>query len=314
MTRRNILVTGGAGFIGSHLATRFCELGHSVRVFDSLATGKRENLAHLAGKIEFVQGDLCHEEECMRACNDIDTVFHVGALPSVPVSVDRPLDTHNANITGTLNILMAARDNKCRRVIYSGSSSCYGETEISPKVETICPAPVSPYAAQKLAGEHYMSVFYKCYGLDTLTTRYFNVFGPRQDPKSQYAAVIPAFITAMLDDNAPTIYGDGKQTRDFTFVENIVHAYMLAIDVPKTCGQTVNVACGYQISLLDIVDALNSILGKNIRPNFEAPRAGDVRNSMADISAAKKLLGYSPVVSFEDGLKRTIEYYAAQVK
>jgi len=313
MGRSSILVTGGAGFIGSHLATRFCELGHAVRVLDNFATGKRENLAHLGRKIDIVDGDLRHAEECERACRDIDVIFHVGALPSVPVSVERPVDTHDANITGTLNLLMAARANRCRRVIYSGSSSCYGESEVSPKHEGIRPAPVSPYAAQKLAGEHYMGVFFHCYGLETLTTRYFNVFGPRQDPKSQYAAVIPAFITAMLDDRAPTIYGDGRQTRDFTFVENIVHAYMLAVDLPRVEGQTVNIACGYEISLLDIVNHLNRLLGKNIRPNFEAPRPGDVRHSRADISAAQKLLGYQPVVSFEDGLKRTIEHYARAI-
>lgn len=314
MSRSNILVTGGAGFIGSHLATRFCELGHAVRVMDNFATGSRDNLAHLAGKFELFEGDLRHPEECERACRDMDFVFHVGALPSVPTSVEQPVETHDANITGTLNLLMAAKANKCRRVIYSGSSSCYGESPVSPKHEGICPAPVSPYAAQKLAGEHYMSVFYHCYGLQTLTTRYFNVFGPRQNPKSQYAAVVPAFITAMLDDRAPTIYGDGKQTRDFTYVENIVHAYMLAVDLPKTCGQTVNVACGYEISLLDIVNHLNRLLGKDIRPTFEAPRAGDVRNSRADIAAAHKLLGYSPVVSFDEGLRRTVEYYAGRIE
>jgi UDP-glucose 4-epimerase len=313
MSRSNILVTGGAGFIGSHLATRFCELGHAVRVFDNFATGKRENLAHLDGQVELFEGDLRYLEECERACRDIDTIFHVGALPSVPVSVERPVDTHDANITGTLNLLMAARANKCRRVLYSGSSSCYGETDVSPKHEDIRPAPVSPYAAQKLAGEHYMSVFFHCYGLETLTTRYFNVFGPRQDPKSQYAAVIPAFITAMLDDRPPTIYGDGRQTRDFTFVENIVHAYMLAMDLPKAEGQMVNIACGNEISLLDIVNHINHLLGKDIRPQFEAPRPGDVRHSRADISAARKLLGYQPVVSFEDGLRRTIEHFAEQI-
>lgn len=314
MNRANILVTGGAGFIGSHLATRFYELGHAVRVFDNFSTGKRENLAHLGKKIEVIEGDLRHPEECTRASYGIDIIFHIGALPSVPVSVERPIDTHDSNITGTLNLLMAAKQNKCRRVLYAGSSSCYGEIEVSPKHEGLRPAPVSPYAVQKLAGEYYMGMFYHCYGLETLTTRYFNVFGPRQNPRSQYAAVIPAFITAMLEDQPPTIYGDGKQTRDFTYIENIVHAYMLAVDLPKTCGQTVNIACGYEISLLDIVNVLNCLLDKDIRPNFVAPRPGDVRHSRADISAARQLLGYSPVVSFEDGLKRTIEYYAAQVR
>ncbi len=313
MARPTILVTGGAGFIGSHLATRFSELGHAVRVFDNFATGKRDNLAHLDGKIEIVEGDLRHLEECERACRDIEMIFHAGALPSVPVSVERPMDTHESNITGTLNILLAAKSNKCRRVIYSGSSSCYGEVEISPKHEGICPQPVSPYAAQKLAGEHYMRVFYECYGLETLTTRYFNVFGERQNPKSQYAAVIPAFITAMLADEPPTVHGDGKQTRDFTYVENIVHAYMLAVDLPKTEGQSVNVACGDQTSLLDIVDRINRLLGKSIRPQFSAPRAGDVRHSLADISAARTLLGYNAVVSFEEGLKRAIDFYATQM-
>jgi nucleoside-diphosphate-sugar epimerase len=313
MPRANILVTGGAGFIGSHLATRFCELGHAVRVFDNLATGKRENLAAVAERIEFVEGDLRHPEECERACYGIDVVFHVGALPSVPVSVERPVETHDCNVTGTLNILMAARANRCKRVIFSGSSSCYGEVPESPKHEGIKPAPLSPYAAQKLAGEHYMRVFYECYGLETLVCRYFNVFGPRQNPKSQYAAVIPAFITAILEDRAPTIYGDGKQTRDFTFVENIVHAYMLAVDAPRTRGEVINVACGDEISLLQIVDAVNRILGKDIRPTFAAPRPGDVRNSCAAIQAAHDLLGFTPIVTFKDGLQRTIDYYAAQM-
>lgn len=313
MARANILVTGGAGFIGSHLATRFSELGHAVRIFDNFSTGKRSNLEHLEEKVEVFEGDLRHPEECERACRDIDVVFHIGALPSVPVSVERPLDTHDSNVTGTLNLLMAARSNKCKRVVYAGSSSCYGETEESPKHEGIKPAPVSPYAAQKLASEYYMRVFYECFGLETLTTRFFNVFGPRQDPKSQYSAVIPAFVTALLTDESPTIFGDGNQTRDFTFIENIVHAYMLALDVPKTRGETVNIACNQQISLLDILNHINAVLGKSVRPNFDAPRPGDVRDSRADIAAAQALLGYSPVVSFEEGLKRTIEFYAAQM-
>lgn len=311
MSGRNILVTGGAGFIGSHLAARFAELGHAIRVFDNFSTGKRENLAKTTGGIEVVEGDLRHQEECDRACYDIDVVFHIAALPSVPVSIDRPEETHDVNVNGTLNLLMAARKNKCGRVIYAGSSSCYGDTEVSPKHEGLKPGPLSPYAAQKLTGEYYMRVFYECWGLETLTTRYFNVFGPRQDPKSQYAAVIPAFITAMLDDRQPTIYGDGMQTRDFTFVENIVHAYVLALDVPKLDGRVINVACGDQISLLDMIDRINAILGKDIRPQFAPPRAGDVRHSCADISAARELLKFDPIVSFEDGLQRTIDHFAA---
>jgi len=313
MARANLLVTGGAGFIGSHLVTRFCELGYSVRAFDNFATGRRENLAHVDDKCEIVEGDLRHFEECQRACNDIDVIFHIGALPSVPESIERPMDTHEANISGTLNLLLAARENKCKRVIYAGSSSCYGESEVSPKHEGLVPAPVSPYASQKLAGEHYMRVFYECWGIETLSTRYFNVFGPRQNPKSQYAAVIPAFITAMLADKSPTIFGDGKQTRDFTFVSNIVHAYMLALDAPKLSGQVINVACGDEISLLEIVDRINAILGKDIRPTFAAPRPGDVRHSRADITAARNLLGFEPIVSLDQGLERAIEYYAAQI-
>ncbi len=313
MPRENILVTGGAGFIGSHLATRFTELGHSVRVFDNFSTGKRSNLAHIEKKIEIVEGDLRHQEECQRACHDVDVVFHIGALPSVPVSVEQPIETNDSNICGTLNILMGAKANKCKRVIYAGSSSCYGESEVSPKHEAIVPMPLSPYAVQKLAGEHYMRAFYHCYGLETLITRYFNVFGPRQNPKSQYSAVIPAFITAAMENHQPTIYGDGRQTRDFTYVENICHAYMLAIDAPKTEGQTINVACGNQISLLQIIEQLKRIMGKDIRPTFEAPRAGDVRDSRADIRAAEALLGYKPVVSFEEGLQKAIDYYSSQV-
>lgn len=306
------MITGGAGFIGSHLAARFAELGHSVRVFDNFATGKRDNLANTTGTIEILEGDLRQREDCDRACSDIEVVFHIAALPSVPVSIEKPQETHDVNVNGTFNILTAARKNGCRRVIYAGSSSCYGDSEISPKHEGLTPAPLSPYAVQKLTGEYYMRVFYSCWGLETLTTRYFNVFGPRQDPKSQYAAVIPAFVTAMLDDKKPTIYGDGMQTRDFTYIENIVHAYMLALDVPKLEGQVINVACGDQISLLDIIDRINDALGKDIRPNFDAPRAGDVRHSCADISAARRLLNFEPIVTFEDGLKRTIDYFASQ--
>lgn len=312
MSAKNILITGGAGFIGSHLACRFAELGHSIRVFDNFSTGRRENLAKTTGRIEVVEGDLRHTEECDRACHDIDVVFHIAALPSVPVSVDRPEETHDVNVNGTFNLLMAARKNKCSRVIYAGSSSCYGDTEVSPKHEGLKPGPLSPYAVQKLTGEYYMRVFYECWGLETLTTRYFNVFGPRQNPKSQYAAVIPAFITAMLEDRQPTIYGDGTQTRDFTYIENIVHAYMLALDVPKLEGQVINVACGNQISLLDMIERINAALGKDIRPQFAPPRAGDVKHSCADISAARELLKFDPIVSFEDGLRRTIDHFASQ--
>jgi UDP-glucose 4-epimerase len=314
MSRPNILITGGAGFIGSHLASRFCDLAYPVRVFDDFSTGKRENLASCAADAEIVEGDLRHPEECERACRDMDIVFHLAARPSVPVSVEHPVDTHEVNNTGTLNLLLAARANKCRRVIYAGSSSCYGESEVSPKHEALATSPLSPYAVQKLAGEHYCKAFHACYGIETLITRYFNVFGPRQDPKSQYAAVIPAFITHMLDDQPPTIFGDGQQTRDFTYIENILHAYQLAVEVPKVNGESINVACGGEISLLAIIEILNRILEKDIRPHFAPPRAGDVRHSCADISAARQLLGYEPIVSFEEGLRRTVEHFAALIR
>ena len=311
MSGRNILITGGAGFIGSHLATRFADLGHAIRVFDNFATGTRENLAHVSGRLEIVEGDLRQPDQCDHACRDMDVVFHIAALPSVPVSVERPAETHDVNITGTFNLLMAARTHRCERVIYAGSSSCYGDTEVSPKHEGLLPGPLSPYAAQKLTGEYYMRVFYQCWGVKTLTTRYFNVFGPRQNPKSQYAAVIPAFITAMLDDRQPTVFGDGMQTRDFTYIDNIVHAYMLALDAEGLAGQVVNIACGNRITLLEIIDRINAVLGKDIRPVFDAPRAGDVRHSCADISAARELLKFEPVVDFDDGLKRTIDYFSS---
>ncbi len=305
----NYLVTGGGGFIGAHLATRLVELGHDVRVLDDFSSGKRENLAAIASHIDLLVGDMCNYDTCRQACDGIEIVFHQAAIPSVPKSVDHPIASHNANINGTFNILMAAREKRVRRVIYAGSSSAYGNTAISPKHEGIRPEPLSPYAVQKLTGELYGRAFYECFALETLAIRYFNVFGPRQDPTNQYAAAIPAFVTAILSDQSPIVYGDGEQTRDFTYIDNVVHGNILAAKAPKTTGQAINVACGQQVSVNQIIARINELLGKNVKPKYLAARKGDVKHSLADIRAARELIGYEPQVSFDEGLRRAIDYY-----
>jgi UDP-glucose 4-epimerase len=305
------LVTGGAGFIGSHLVTRFVQDGRRVRVFDNLSSGSERNLSHLDGRFEFFRGDLRNPDDCRKACRDVRIIFHEAAVPSVPRSVDDPQTSHDVNVTGTFNLLMAARDAGCKRVVYAASSSAYGETEVSPKREDIAPQPLSPYAVGKLIGEHYCSVFTKCYGLETVSLRYFNVFGPRQNPHSQYAAAIPAFITHILKGESPTVYGDGEQTRDFTHIDNVVHANVLAAGAAKTAGQSVNIGYGRRVSINGVIAKINELLGKNVRPKYVDPRPGDVRHSLADISRARSVLGYEPVVSFEDGLRRCIEWFAA---
>jgi UDP-glucose 4-epimerase len=278
-------------------------------VFDNFSTGDQDNLTEVASSIDLFEGDLCYYEEILRACKDIEYIFHEAAIPSVPRSVEQPWDSHEANATGTFNLLQAAVSQKCRRVIYAGSSSAYGDTEVSPKHEGIVPCPLSPYAVQKLAGEHYCRAFCECYELETLTLRYFNVFGPRQDPESDYAAAIPAFLTAILADEPPTVFGDGEQTRDFTYVDNVVHGNLLAMNVARTEGQSVNLACGNRISVNQVIARLNELLGKSIEPEYVDPRPGDVKHSCADIKMASELLGFEPQVSFEDGLGRAIEYY-----
>ncbi len=303
------LVTGGAGFIGSHLVVHLVEAGHDVRVLDNLATGRRENLSGVIDKIDFVEGDLRQPEDCARACRDVEVVFHEGAIPSVPTSVEDPIASHESNINGTFNVLLAAREAGCRRVVYAASSSAYGGVATLPSNEKQLPCPMSPYAVNKLVGEYYGRAFTECYDLDTVSLRYFNVFGPRQDPKSTYAAAIPAFVTAVLRNEPPTVYGDGEQTRDFCYIENVVHANVLAAEAKRCGGAVVNVACGERVSVNQVIGRINELLGKNVKPTYIAERAGDVKHSMADIGAARKLLGYEPHVLFDEGLRRAISWY-----
>ncbi len=308
------LVTGGAGFIGSHLVAALVERGDRVRVLDNLSTGHRQNLARFGNKIEYVEGDLVDRVAVERAMKGVEVVFHQAALASVPRSVAAPLDTNASCVTGTVTLLDVARQSGVRRVVYGGSSSAYGDQPTPAKHEGLLPSPVSPYAAAKLAGEYYCQAFTATYGLETVTIRYFNVFGPRQDPKSQYAAVIPKFITEMLAGQRPTIFGDGGQSRDFTYIDNIIHGNLLAADAPGAVGKTINVACGEQYNLLELVAAINNSLGTKIEPIFEPARAGDVRDSLADITLARKLLKYEPIVSFDEGLRLTVDYYRQAIK
>jgi nucleoside-diphosphate-sugar epimerase len=306
---QRFLVTGGAGFIGSNICKRLIQQNCFVRVVDNLLTGKKDNLSPISDKIEFIQADIGDEDVARSATKGIDVVLHQAALPSVPKSVDNPAATHKHCVDATFTALLAARDSKVKRFVYASSSSAYGDNPISPKVETIRPEPLSPYAAAKLAGEYYCSVFYTVFGLQTISLRYFNVFGPNQDPTSQYAAAIPAFVTAILKDKPPTIFGDGRQSRDFTYVDNVVDANLLAARAKKTTGEVLNIACGKAVTVNEIVDMINKITGKNIKPIYTAPRPGDVKHSLADISAAKKLLNYQPKVSFEQGLRLAIDWY-----
>ncbi len=304
------LVTGGAGFIGSNIVKALLEKGKEVRVLDNLATGRKTNIQKILKDIEFLKGDLADPKACKKAVKGITYILHEGAVPSVPRSVTDPVWTNEANITGTLNLLMAARDAGVKRVVYAGSSSAYGDSPVMPKVETMENRPKSPYAIQKLAGEMYCQNFTKLFGLETVVIRYFNVFGPNQDPNSVYSAVIPLFIKAILKNKQPTIYGDGLTSRDFTYVDNVISGNLLACEAPKAAvGEVINVACGYEISLNQLVEKINKQLGKNIKPVYAEERAGDVKNSLADITKAKKLLGYKPLVSFDEGLTKTIEFY-----
>ena len=307
------LVTGGAGFIGSNICKRLVSQDCFVRVVDNLITGKKSNLADVIDKIEFIQADMGDSEVAQSAMKDIDVVLHEGALPSVPVSIDNPAATHKHCVDATFTLLLAARDAGIKRFVYAASSSAYGDAPTSPKVETMPASPLSPYAVAKLTGEYYCSVFYKIFGLETVSLRYFNVFGPYQDPASQYAAAIPAFVTAILKDESPIIYGDGEQSRDFTYIDNVVDANLLAARARQTKGEVVNIACGQAVTVNEIIDMINELLGKNVRPKYTAPRPGDVKHSLADISAAEKLIDYKPKVSFNNGLRLAIDWYKANL-
>lgn len=303
------LVTGGAGFIGSNLTRALLERGWRVRVLDNFLTGFRENLAEVLGRIELVEGDVRDPDICQAACQGADVVFHEAALPSVPRSMADPRSSFECNTSGIFNMLMAARDQRVRRFIFAASSSAYGASEELPKCETMAVRPLSPYAADKAAGELYASMFYQAFGLQTISLRYFNVFGPRQDPTNQYAGVIAAFASAMLAGRRPTIYGDGTQSRDFTFVENVIHANLLAAEVAETHGEIVNVGCSQAIDLNRMAVVFNEILGTHLEPVYAPPRAGDVKHSLADISAARTVIGYEPRVRFDAGLRLTIDWY-----
>jgi len=303
------LVTGGAGFIGSNICRKLVSQGCFVRVLDNLLTGKKRNLAGIIDQIEFVEADMGDWQTARAAMKDIDVVLHQGALPSVPRSVDDPALTHQHCVDATFTLLMAARDAGVKRFVYAASSSAYGDAPSSPKVETMAPNPLSPYAVGKLVGEYYCSVFSKVFGLETISLRYFNVFGPHQDPASQYAAAIPAFVTAILKNQPPTIYGDGEQSRDFTYIDNVVEANLLASRTERTSGEVINIACGDAITVNAIIDMINRQLGQNVKPTYAPARPGDVKHSLADITLARKLIGFKPTVQFREGLERAIDWY-----
>ncbi|PYR28927.1 MAG: LPS biosynthesis protein WbpP [Acidobacteria bacterium] len=303
----SFLVTGGAGFIGSHLVTQLIHRGHTVRVVDNLITGKRRNLDHVSG-VEFVEGDLADIGVATRAVEGMDYVLHQAAIPSVPRSVKDPISSNRANIDASVNVLVAARDAGVKRLVYAGSSAAYGDTPTLPKREDMPTNPLSPYALQKLVSEQYGQLFTQLYGFETVTIRYFNVFGPRQDPGSPYSGVISLFASALLEGRQPVIYGDGEQTRDFTYVANVVDGVLRAVETPKASGHVINVATGGRISLNALLRAMNKIVGTNLQPIYQEPRAGDVRDSQADITKAKTLLGYTPIVSLEEGLEKTLEW------
>ncbi len=303
-----VLVTGGAGFIGSHLASRLIEEGHEVRVLDNFSTGSRSKLADLAGSFDLIEGDIQSYERAHNAVQGCEVVFHQAALPSVPRSIQDPLTSHSVNVIGTLNVLLASRDSGVRRVVFASSSSIYGADQSLPKREDRAPMPIAPYAISKLAGEGFCRSFSEVYELETVSLRYFNVFGPGQDPLSQYAAVIPRFITALLSGETPVVYGDGEQSRDFTYIENVVQANLLAAEADDASGQTFNIACGERISLNRLLDELRGIVGTTVEATYLEPRPGDVRHSLADISQAKDRLGYEPTVGFDEGLRRTVAH------
>jgi UDP-glucose 4-epimerase len=303
------LITGGAGFIGSHLAEHLVRAGENVRVIDDFSTGKRDNISDVAASIELIEASILDSRALASACKGVDYVLHEAAIPSVPRSVKDPVGTHEAAATGTLMVLEAARAAKVKRVIYAASSSAYGDTPTLPKNEDMKPEPLSPYAIGKLTGEYYARVYYEIYGLETVSLRYFNVFGLRQDPESLYAAVIPIFIAGLLRGERPTIFGDGEQTRDFTYVDNVVDANLEACTAEGASGGLFNIASGTRTTINDLFRTVRKIVGANMEPIYGKPRAGDVKHSLADISRAKSVLGYEPKVALEEGLQRTVKWY-----
>ena len=304
---RRALVTGGAGFIGSHLVDGLLAHGWEVRVVDDFSSGREENLRAAGDRIELVRGDLTDPETTARAVAGVEVVFHQGAIPSVPRSVAEPIRTNHANVDGTLRVLESARTAGVRRVVFAASSSAYGDTEVLPKTETMPANPLSPYALQKYAGEVYCRLYHELYGLETVALRYFNVFGPRQDPGSAYAAVVPLFATACLRGESPRIHGDGEQTRDFTYVLDAVDANLAAADAPKAAGQVINVAGGRRTSLNELLATIQRLAGSRVVPQHGPPRAGDVRHSLADIGRARELLDWAPRIGLEEGLRHTVD-------
>jgi len=306
------LVTGGAGFIGSHIASSLISSGARVRILDDLSTGHRENLDEIGGDVDFIEGSVADEALLNKALDGVELVFHEAAIPSVPRSVEAPRQTHVASVDGTFELLVAARDHNVRRVVYAASSSAYGDQPTLPKSEQMLPDPLSPYAVAKLVGEYYCQVFTRVYGLETVSLRYFNVFGPRQDPGSQYSGVVSRFISALLSDERPVIYGDGEQSRDFTYIENVVFANLSAAEAPDAAGKVINVANGERITLNQLLTELKDLTGKQgVDVEYLEPRVGDVRHSLADITMARELLGYESKVDLREGLKRTIDWWTA---
>ncbi|GAV23962.1 SDR family oxidoreductase [Carboxydothermus pertinax] len=308
------LVTGGAGFIGSHIVERLVRDGAEVIVLDDLSSGKEENLSEVLDKITFIKGNIRDLDLLRKITEDVDYILHEAAMASVPASIDDPLKCHEVNVTGTINVLLSAKENGVKRVVYAASSAVYGNNETLPKKEDMYPEPLSPYAVSKYAGELYLQVFTRIYGIEAVGLRYFNVFGPKQDPNSQYAAVIPKFIDALVKEVPPTIYGDGMQTRDFIFIDDVVEANMLALTARGASGKVFNIACGERISLIRLYKVIKEIIGVDIEPVYAEARVGDVRDSLADISLARNILGFEPKVSLEEGLKKTVEWHKRKLE